>query len=233
MNVTSRTLLLCALLSSPAALAAKPKAPAAAKSAPGASAKGLLGTNLLTDPGAETAERENLTGWTLPKDQPDAQTTSESYGGVAGEWDTDMVGAPEGGTRYFRLGFQNGQRESTLTQAVDVAPLAKTVDAGKVEAKVSGYVGGFLKADSTVVLVASFQDADGKELGTLETKPYDSAALPKPEAGSASLVAMENTGAVPAQTRRIVFKVVARATGTSGDYLGLADNLALTLSEKH
>lgn len=233
MNVTSRTLLLCALLSSPAALAAKPKAPAATKSAPGPSAKGLLGTNLLADPGAESADRENLTGWTVVKDQPDAQVSSESYGGVAGEWDEGIVGAPEGGSRYFRLSFQNTQRESTLTQTVDVAPLAKTVDAGKVEAKVSGHVGGMLKSDSTVVLVASFQDGEGKELGTLETKPTDSAALPKPEAGSASLVAVENTGTVPAQTRRIVFKVVARATGASGDYVGLADNLALTLSEKH
>ena len=108
---------------------------------------------------------------------------------------------------------------------------AGPIDSGKVTAHLSAWLGAFLNADTTATVEASFQDASGKELGTLATDPIDTTKLPKAERGSTGLALCEKSGAVPQGTRQIVYTFHAKSTGTSGDYLGLGDNFSLELTK--
>jgi len=183
--------------------------------------------NLLKNGGGEIegAESKDVANWKRIEG-----LTGAKYGSVSGEWDWGLSGCASCGTFYLRLQFDSSTQELSTSQTVDVGPSAAEIDKGNVTAKISAYLGGFLESDTSGTVSASFQDADGKELGKVETKPYETKTLPKPEKGSSGLTLCEASGAVPAGTRKIVYTWKASATGTSGDYLGLGDNFSLVLS---
>jgi hypothetical protein len=173
---------------------------------------------------AEGKDEKQVPGWTLIDG-----LTENKYGSVSGEWDWGLSGCKGCGVRYLRLDFNSGTHELATSQTIDVTPSAKQIDGGDVTAAISAYLGGFLNSSTTATISASFQDATGKELGKIETKPYDTATLPKAERGSAALTECDASGAVPSGTRKIVFTWKAKALDDSGDYLGLGDNFSLTL----
>jgi hypothetical protein len=157
--------------------------------------------------------------------------TGVRYGSVGGEWDWGLSGCAGCGGRYLRLQFEAETHELSVSQVVDISSLSADIDKKLLSASVSAYLGGFLNGDTTGTVTASFQDASGAELGRIETTPYDTKLLPKAERGSTGLVECKASGAVPAGTRKIIYTWKARATGDSGDYLGLGDNFSLVLAK--
>lgn len=226
------TLALATLLAAPA-FAEKPAKAGKAAQASSSSSK-WLDKNLLKNPGAESQPRDKAPppSWDAKPPTDEEGVEVADYGSVGGEWDHGVTGAPKGGNRYFRLYFKAGTKEQSMSQPVDVSGVAQDIDAGRIEAQLSGYLGAFVDADSTAQIIATYLDAQGKELGKLETAPINAATLPKPQVGSAALTPVQAGGVVPANTRKIVVKVYAKATGDSGDFLGLADNLSLVLHPK-
>lgn len=201
---------------------------AAALAQPAAAAPAsLFGRNLLVNGDAEAPydEAAKVPGWTHVEG-----FEVDRYGGVGGEWDYGLSGCPDCKAQYLRLGFQADVRELSTSQAIDVAPAAGEIDAGKVRVRISAWLGGFHDADTSGEVLAIFDDAAGHELGRIATKPYDTAALPKAERGDAGLVACEATGPVPAGARKIVYVWKGEATGRSGDYAALGDDFALVLT---
>ncbi len=121
-------------------------------------------------------------------------------------------------------------RERSFGQVVNVAREAAIIDEGKVAVTLSGYFGAYRESDTTDHLVATFQDESGKSLGSMETALVDTKALPAVEKGATSLMFLDAHGTLPKGTRNVEVKLVAKATGESGSYLAVADNLSLVLT---
>jgi hypothetical protein len=177
------------------------------------------------DAEAEVQDKE-VPGWGDPQDE----FTTPAYGSQGGEWDWGVSGCPGCGKQYFHLMWEGEGTERSFSQTVDVTAEAKAIDSGNVEAKLSGYFGGYRDGDTTDYLVAEFLDEGGQTLGSLVTRPVDTKVLPPPPVGNTSMMPIEAKGKLRAGTRRIVVTFRGKATGTSGSYLALGDNLALVLS---
>lgn len=183
--------------------------------------------NLLKNGTAETEGKtiEDVPGWTKTEG-----LQLVKYGSQGSEWDWGLSGCPTCGDHYLRLAFGESVHELSTSQTIDLSASANEIDKQPVAAAISAYLGGFLNSSTTGQVMASFQDAAGKELGKIETTRYVTATLPKAESGSTGLVLCQASGRVPQGTRKIVFTWKADATDDSGDYLGLADNLSLVLT---
>jgi len=147
---------------------------------PAASAKtsnSLFGRNLLKNGGVEAATSDNkkVPGW-----QSSSALSESEYGSQGGEWDWGLSGCSTCGKRYLRLAYEGSIREASSSQTVDVTAAAAPIDIGKVTAHLSAWLGAYLNSDTTATVEASFQDASGKELGTL-SPPIRLTALPCPK----------------------------------------------------
>jgi hypothetical protein len=69
------------------------------------------------------------------------------------------------GTAIFGGSLQGNTHELAVSQTIDVSSLAGDIDKKSVTATVSAYLGGFHDSDTTRQIIASFQDASGRELG--------------------------------------------------------------------
>jgi hypothetical protein len=131
--------------------------------------------------------------------------------------------APSGaGANYFAGG--PGQPLTTAMQTVDVSASAGAIDAGQLQATLSGYLGGFAGQGDSAVVGATFLDASGTSLGSVAIGPVTTAE----RGGQSALLPRSATAAVPDFTRTI--RVVISAERTEGNYNdGYADELALVL----
>lgn len=203
---------------------------AAAHAARASETASQFGRNLLTNGNAENkgATEEDVAGWARVNG-----LTGAEYGSEASEWDWGLSGCTGCGSRYLRLAFEGDVHELSTSQTVNVASSADEIDKGGVTASINAELGGFHNSNTTGQVLASFQDASGKELGSIETKPYDTATLPKAERGDTGLVLCQASGKVPAGTRKIVYTWKATRTDNTGDdHLSLGDNFSLTLANE-
>lgn len=191
------------------------------------SANPLFGHNLLHN---GDAEQETNTMW-APGWEPDGTLQEAAYGRTAGEWEQGIQGAPHGGCCYFRLEWQ-GQIGSSksVSQQVDLSSLATQIDAGKVWASLSGYLGGIIQGGTTTSLTITWLDQNGKVVGNsgISAAPLE---LRHPFVGAASLIPRNQTELIPMGARKGIVRLTGKATGQSYTYTALADNLALMLSE--
>lgn len=198
---------------------------------PEAPAKIALGANLLKNGNAEQSKGKEPTGWEVSTVADGVGAKVEQYGRVAGEWAANAPGAPNGGKSYFRIVFDTSVLNESMTQTVDLAPIVDRVQAGRVTAALSGYIGALVGSETTAQITVTFLDAAGKKLGTIETGAFDNARLPKPERGTASMINVGKSLAVPVKTTQVRVQLMAQPTGIGGNYVAFADNLSLVLDE--
>lgn len=159
---------------------------------------------------------------------------SDPLAGWSGSFEAPLFGAEEfyfargaasslaAGERFFAGGTT---AEPTLTQRIDVAESAASIDAGGAMATVSGLLGGYRIDADEVRVDAIFRDPAGVSLGALTL-----AGPTREQRGNATnLLYREARGSIPPRTRAI--DVVISAHRVAGGYTdGYADNLALMLS---
>lgn len=198
------------------ALAAAAAAAALAAAGPGAVRAAVPAGNLLQDAGAESAGGGQIPGWTL-KDG----FTAVDYGNPDG-FPSKEEGVRIGGGRYFFTGGVSSV--SSAAQRVDVAAAADRIDAGQVQAQLTGQLGGFAGQDDHMDVTVSFLGASGSALGKLVV------AGPRGDVRKAQTVMVLSKGAakLPLGTRAI--EVLLTSTRESGSWNdGYADNLSLAL----
>jgi hypothetical protein len=194
------------------------------------SASGIFGVNLLTNPSAEAeVNGRMIPGWGPIQDG----FTVDEYGHISEEWDWDLTGCAGCGRQYFRLAWDGSDGQRSFSQFVNLSKAGTAVDAGKVSAKLWGYLGAMRDSDTSCRLTALLKDADGKDLGKIETSPVNVSKLPKPQKGAASLMLMEATGTLPPGTRNVEVRFTAFRAGDSGQYVAFADFLAFVLSQNN
>ena len=177
------------------------------------------GTNLVQNPGAEVGVGATdssavavPSGWT-----PAGPFTAVAYGTpgfpVAGSGKDFFAGGP-------------GASRSSGTQIVDVSSYAAAIDAGRMQATLSGLLGGFETQEDSAMVEAVFRDQSGAPLSSDELRigPVTMAERD----GKTKLLARSATADVPAQTRKVEVVITAeRASGYYND--GYADDVSLTL----
>ncbi len=115
---------------------------------------------------------------------------------------------------------------SALSQTVDLSAYATAIDAGQVQATLSGYFGGYSVQDDNAALSATFLGADGQSLGPAV---MIGGLLAADRSDHTGLWPRSQQVAVPALTRSVeVVLKMTRVVGTIDD--GYADDLSLILT---
>jgi hypothetical protein len=144
------------------------------------------------------------------------------YGGIFGFPDRNVPGPPDRGRNFFTGG---DAAISTATQTIDVAPIAATIDAGRVRYVLSAWLGGYDAQSDDATVDAFFLGGPSHALGSARLGPVTSADRGE----RTSLVARSHAGTVPAGTRAVRIVLTAkRIVGTSND--GYIDDVALVLA---
>ena len=189
----------------------------------GGGSGGLFGRNLIENPDAEDgAASPNgqggipVPGWTLVGD-----FTVVAYG--TGDWPTPTSPGPKNrGNRFFSGGVG---ASSQAAQTIDVSAAAAQIDAGRVNCELSGFLGDYASQSDNAGLLASFQDANGADIGSAQIGPVSNTD----RENVSGLLEQSTVTPVPLQTRRIgLVLTMTRVHGSFND--GYADNLSLVLT---
>jgi hypothetical protein len=181
------------------------------------------GPNLVSNPGAEAgaAAKDDQSvvppaGWTTT-----GSFTAVSYG-VSGLPSAGEV--PADGADLFAGG--PGSSLSTASQTVKVSSSAAPIDAGSVDAVLSGWLGGWEGQEDAATVKATFLDTGAKALGSVTIGPVTATQ----RANKTTFLHRSAHERVPAGTRSIRVTITARrASGVYND--GYADGLSLTLGK--
>lgn len=185
-----------------------------------------LGTNLITNPGAEAGlcstnttgtEIVPVPGWTLIE----GGFTCTQYGTGAFPSTTDP-GPPTRGDNFFNGGPDSFSRGR---QTIGLGAFASEIDSGGLTFSLSGWLGGFAGQGDFAQFFARFLDMSDNELGVFSIGPVTTA-----DRGSQTgLHFLFADGSVPTGTRSVQLDLeMTRLEGTSND--GYADNLSLVLN---
>jgi hypothetical protein len=187
------------------------------------SAGAQTGGNLVANPGGEDAAGAEDAGTSVPVPgwETSARFTAVRYG--APEFPTPAESARIGGGANFLAGGPDSAL-ATARQTVDVSGSAAAIDAGRLQATLSAWLGGFASQDDNATVAAVYRSAGGAELARTTIGPVTAA-----ERGNrTSFRPRSGADVVPAGTRAIQIVVTARRTaGSYND--GYADNIGLAL----
>lgn len=190
-----------------------------------ASAQAQFNTNLIVNPGAESAVGgngnfvANLPGWTVT-----GQTTAIAYalGCPQGYPCLTDPGSPTPGLNHFGGG---NVAASTAAQTVDLSFAAAQLAGGGVSYDLSGWLGGFSSQEDNVTLTLTFRDGGGGALGTAFIGPVTAAD----RVNATGMLFRQASGLVPRGAASADLLLTAtRLDGSAND--GYADNLAFTVT---
>lgn len=182
-----------------------------------------LGKNLLKNGGAEAGTGSSNGGPvdSVPKWSPEGNFTVVQYG-VSGFPTADSPGSARRGLNFFSGGPSNAL--SSAAKTVSLKALAGVIDAGGVQATLSGYLGGYGAQDDHVDLRVRFLDAGGTELAVLSLPTV----LAADRGGVSGMLKRSAKAVVPAGSRSAqVSLTMVRTEGSYND--GYADVLSLVL----
>ncbi len=136
---------------------------------------------------------------------------------------TALAGRSLGGGARFFAGADDATPQ--LSQRVDVAAAAESIDGGLGTATLSGLLGGYGADPDALSVRAVFKDPENTELGSLDLGAVGAAE----RSNGTNLLRREAGGAIPPRTRAI--DVLLSGTRAAGGYTdAYADNLSLVLS---
>lgn len=213
------------LITAVAALAAGIGPAVAASASPAASNPcPSCGHNLIVNPGAEQGKGANgdvkvkTPGWKQTKN-----FTETLYTWSSGDVSPTSKGPKQRGKNYFYGGPDSAK--STGTQLIKIT--AKGVGSGKVHYALSGWLGGFSSQGDNATLVVTFENSQGKVVGTTKIGPVTAAQ----RKDVSEMLLRKTSGVVPASTRNVQVQLIMKRTDGS-DNDGLADNLSLAFTLK-
>ena len=192
----------------------------------------LCGNNLVVNGNAETAtgsstgqEVVNVPGWATKGNFTVIRYTRSISDGLF-PTPTDP-GPLNRGQNYFAGGpfTSNSGATSSASQVIDVSPMAASIDTGKMQFTLSGFLGGWTIQRDNAFLGVSFKNDRDNPLGGASLGPV----TPTDRTNKTALLLRSTTGTVPIGTRRVELLLqMTRLEGNDND--GYADNLSLVLT---
>lgn len=179
-----------------------------------------LGANIIRNPGAEEGPAGvagemvgPIPGWNAT-----GGFTSTKFGYIYALTESTRI---NGGKNFFFGGINTAK--SGVTQDIDVSCLANSIDASRLSAKLSGYMGGRDTEKDYGTIIATFYDPQGKSLGSIQLGPQ--------AASNNSFILWQKSGNVPPKTRCIRITMSGtRIIGQNNDQF--YENLSLVLSKR-
>jgi hypothetical protein len=190
----------------------------------GATPAKTVTSNLIRDPGAESAKPDNsnkvaVPGWVVGAS---SNFTAVSYTTSEG-FPTPTSPGPKHRGRNFFAGGPEGN-VSTGSQVDSLAAEAALIRSGHASYTLSGWLGGYSSQGDYASLDITWDTASGKSLGKAALGPVTEAQ----RKGVTGMLFRSKTGAVPKGATEVL--VVLRMVREDGEYVdGYADNLSLTL----
>lgn len=196
-----------------------------------------LGSNLIVNAGAEwsTAEPDQKADAGIPGWKDWTPLTTLPYGGVEGALTPDSRGPVERGRNYFCGG---GSQRSSIEQAIDLRPLARELDTGRIAFVASGWFGGYASQRDLAYMDISFRSERGDELGRWRVGPVTveerlnswACGAPASPDSLTGLIERSERGEVPRGSRIAVVTLTCEAGEGLND--GYADELSLVLLDR-
>lgn len=147
-------------------------------------------------------------------------------------WDTgngfptpDDPGPNDRGANFFSGGPDNDLTSAVFRTELPLSP--ERIDAGRVQAELSGWFGGFAGQDDAAALKATFLDATGAPLVSLEIGGFGSAE----RQGRTALLHDSTAQVVPPNARAVEVVLEMKRSANVGFNDGYADNLSLVLRD--
>lgn len=192
---------------------------------PGGAHASVPAGNLIHNPGVDEATGEtDSNGAAIPQWGTSGRLSAVKYDSMLAGFPTPADSSAIGGGANF---FSGGKDDTTSAagQLVDIPEAQSEIDAGRVSATLSAYLGGRLDDEDNATVTATFEDAHSDVVfGTVQIGPVTAAE----RNNVTKLLPRSTVAAVPVGTRRI--RIVITATRTAGTHNnGYADNLSLTL----
>ncbi|WP_433890525.1 hypothetical protein [Streptomyces sp. CA-111067] len=191
-----------------------------------------LNANLIANPGAEDYTAATDLGAPAGDDQTvaDCWTSNSPLNAPDGTQESRTSSYP--GTSGSRV-FYGGTNPSTVAVAGVVTTGSQVIDVSSLNAdnqpfKLAGQVGGYSTQGDYAQVVATFQDAAGKPLGTAGIGP----ATATQRANTSQLLADARYGTIPPGTKKITVTVITVAVSSGANSDGTADDLNLTIGQK-
>lgn len=129
-----------------------------------------------------------------------------------------------GGSNFLWAGYP--VQRSTATQTIDVSAQAAEIDAGGVNACLSGYLGSLKRnPDSSIQLALELLSEDGAALGRLSVPAVRGATL-----AETTLLRRAAQRVVPRGTRQLRVVLLGQRPVSGGAVYGYADNVAVGLT---
>jgi uncharacterized protein (TIGR03437 family) len=187
----------------------------------GPGAENIFGRNLISNPGAEAGDvsMPQYTGSVplIPDWSRQGKTDVIPYGRFM---DLSHMAPLNHLNNYFVGGWSNSS--STISQEIDLAGGAATIDGGGVTFDASAYLGDDFGKPDHAAMTVIFRDAAGRGLTSITLGPIA-------VAGHTGMVFQRRIGAVPRLARKVTVAVeFTRLAGADND--GAADDLSLILN---
>ncbi|MFZ4575022.1 MAG: hypothetical protein ACOYN0_11530 [Phycisphaerales bacterium] len=181
--------------------------------------------NLIQNPGAEAGPSSGggTAAVTLPGWLTSTNVTVASYG-FAGLPAQSSPGSPDRGSQFF-IGGPGPSTNASMSQLIDVSAGASEIDLGRVDFRLSAFLGGVAGQDDSALIALIFSDAASESLGTANL-------LGPTNAGRNNVTGMlyrQRLGDLPAGTRSITI-IVSMSRSSSNLNEGCADDLQLELT---
>ncbi len=190
----------------------------------------MIDKNFISNPDAETKSAINpLPFWdnvTLDS-KGNKLVSTVFYGAQTSDIPSFPVLKSGYGTYYFNSLVGGDQKEVSAFQYVDLAPLAESIDSGRISYNMSGYFGGV--ADAFAMLNVKFLSGPGTDIGSFYTNN-----IVDEERNQDSLVLLPRVkaGDVPVGSRKMVIQL--KFFNLEGESIvpAFADNLSVILLRK-
>ncbi len=181
----------------------------------GGSAGPVLGTNLVSNPGAEAGPALVIPAIAayVPAWSTSNGLSVAPYGGTNWIQSTDP-GPVDRGSKVFCRAIAG--ETASMYQDLDVSPAAALIDASQITYQISAWLGGLSGVGVTPTMTYTFYDWSGNQLGTTGKFGPD-------YVDGSSLVEVSGSGTLPSGTRRVHIQLDFSATM-------VADNISFILS---
>ncbi|WP_051450343.1 hypothetical protein [Actinospica robiniae] len=190
-----------------------------------------LNANLIANPSAE----DYTAATALGAPAGDTQTLADCW------TSTSPLAAPDGtqesaasaypGVTGSRV-FYGGTNPSTVAVAGVVTSGSQLIDVSSIKAggqpfKLTGDVGGYSSQNDYGIIAATFEDANGAPISTVDIGPATAA-----DRGNVSELLPDGIyGTVPSATRKVLVTIITGAVNAGANSDGTADNLNLTIGQ--
>jgi hypothetical protein len=201
-----------------------------------------FGVNLLKNPGAEQQSTgEQIPHWQASTHISQGSSMHARYGEISGEWEkgcNQRCGLPpKAGKAYFRLPVDGRNPHVSLSQTIDLTPIAQLINEYEITVRKGGYIAGTRCEKEGCTqggLMETYYDTDGAYINAFGQN-VDNASFPRRDGKRTGMHQFfdfySTTTFIPENATRLVVSMEAGSSDCCSEATVFLDNLYLVLTK--